>query len=160
MNKEIERKFLVKNLNFKNLGICYEIEQGYICAEKERVVRVRRINNNAFLTIKSASIGFSRYEFEYEIPLKDARNMLKTLCFQPTIKKKRYVLFFEGKKWEIDVFEGENSGLIIAEIELKSEDEIFQIPDFIGEEVTSDVRYYNAYISKNSRISDFTFFKS
>jgi len=149
MAKEIERKFLVKNLNFKELGVCTEIEQGYICTEKERVVRVRRYGDRAFLTIKSASVGFARDEFEYEIPLDDAQKMLETICIQPTIKKCRYVVPFEGKKWEIDVFECENSGLIIAEIELENENETFTIPDFIGEEVTNDVRYYNAYINQN-----------
>ena len=149
MAKEIERKFLVKNLNFKELGVCREIEQGYICTEKERVVRVRRYDNKAFLTIKSASIGFARDEFEYEIPLEDAQKMLETICIQPTIKKCRYIVLFEDKKWEIDVFEGANSGLIIAEIELENEEEIFAIPDFIGEEVTDDERYYNSYINNN-----------
>jgi len=147
MAKEIERKFLVKNLNFKELGICHEIEQGYICTEKERVVRVRRYDNKAFLTIKSASVGFARDEFEYEIPLKDAQKMLETICILPTIKKCRYIVPFEGKTWEVDVFEGANSGLIIAEIELENEKETFTIPDFIGQEVTNDVRYYNSYIN-------------
>jgi len=149
MAKEIERKFLVKSMNFKEFGVCTEIEQGYICTEKERVVRVRRYGDRAFLTIKSASVGFARDEFEYEIPLDDAQKMLKTICIQPTIKKCRYVLYFEGKKWEIDVFDGENLGLIIAEIELESEDETFTIPAFIGEEVTGDIRYYNSYINNH-----------
>jgi len=149
MAKEIERKFLVKNLKFKELGYSYKIEQSYICIEDGRVVRVRRCSNHAFLTIKSASVGFSRYEFEYEIPVDDAQKMLETVCIQPTLKKERYVVIFENKKWEIDVFEQENSGLIIAEIELESEDETFNIPDFIGQEVTNDERYYNSYISKN-----------
>ena len=149
MAKEIERKFLVKNLYFKELSVCHKIEQGYICTEKERVVRVRRYDSCAFLTIKSASVGFARDEFEYEIPVDDAQKMLETICIQPTIKKCRYILFFEDKKWEIDVFEGENSGLIIAEIELENESETFKIPNFIGEEVTSDIRYYNSYINNN-----------
>jgi CYTH domain-containing protein len=149
MMKEIERKFLVKNLNFKEFSDCRRIEQGYICTEKERVVRVRRYDNRAFLTVKSASIGFARDEFEYEIPVEDAQKMLKTLCIKPTIEKCRYVVYFEGKKWEIDVFEGENLGLIIAEIELENEFETFAIPDFIGQEVTSDMRYYNSYINNN-----------
>ncbi|MDR1544272.1 MAG: CYTH domain-containing protein [Prevotellaceae bacterium] len=149
MAKEIERKFLVKNLFFKELGVPHKIKQGYICTEKNRVVRVRLYDEQAFLTLKSASVGFSREEFEYEIPLKDAEIMLQTLCIQPVIEKTRWVIPQGKRKWEIDVFEGENLGLIIAEIELENEAETFKIPEFIDKEVTGDVRYYNSFINQN-----------
>ncbi|MDR2684300.1 MAG: CYTH domain-containing protein [Prevotellaceae bacterium] len=147
--QEIERKFLVKNLNFKQFGTPHKIMQGYICAEEKRVVRVRHYDEKAFLTIKSASVGFSRSEFEYEIPPSDAKIMLQSLCIQPVIKKTRWIVPTAKHKWEIDVFEGENSGLIVAEIELETIGETFEIPDFIGQEVTSDIRYYNSFINQH-----------
>jgi CYTH domain-containing protein len=146
MAKEIERKFLVKSLNFKEIGTPYRIKQGYLSTENNRVVRVRIYGNKAFLTIKSSAVGYSRDEFEYEIPIKDAQTMLK-MCIQPIIDKTRYIVYNEGNKWEIDVFNGENSGLIIAEIELKSRNSKFKLPDFVGQEVTTDGRYYNSYIN-------------
>lgn len=146
---EIERKFLVKNHDYRPLSEQIYIHQGYICAEKERVVRVRIYGEKAFITIKNASIGFSRDEFEYEIPINDAKFLLQNICLHPTIEKIRYKFPYKGFVWEIDEFRDENEGLIIAEIELESEQTYFEKPDFIAEEVTNDTRYYNANLIKN-----------
>lgn len=146
---EIERKFLVKNADYRQHSERTYIHQGYICAEKERVVRVRIYGEKAFITIKNAAIGFSRNEFEYEIPVDDAKKMLQSVCLHPTIEKYRYRFPYRGYIWEIDEFLGENTGLVVAEIELESESSTFEKPDFIAEEVTNDVRYYNANLIKN-----------
>ncbi|MFA7361703.1 MAG: CYTH domain-containing protein [Candidatus Kapaibacterium sp.] len=148
MGKEIERKFLVNPKLWesaeKPAGVFYR--QGYILAEPGKTVRVRIAGNAGFLTIKGAAEGISRDEFEYEIPLKDAEEMLDKLCGSEVVKK-RYKVFYGGKLWEVDVFEGGNQGLILAEIELKSEDELFDVPEWIDKEVTGDLRYYNSYLS-------------
>lgn len=146
---EIERKYLVKNLDFVKYGVPHRIKQGYISTEDGRVVRVRIKDQKGYLTLKSASQGFAHHEFEYEIPVADAELMLDKMCHKPIIDKTRFDLLHKGKKWEIDVFNGENEGLIIAEIELQSKDEEFKIPPFIDREVTDDPRYYNAYIAKH-----------
>jgi CYTH domain-containing protein len=111
-------------------------------------VRVRTRNEQAFLTIKGKTIHTSRVEFEYEIPYGEAISLLK-ICEKPLIEKTRFVLEYQGKIWEIDQFEGENEGLIIAEIELTHEDEAFLLPSWIGMEVSHDARYYNAALIKN-----------
>ncbi len=144
MAKEIERKFLVSAHTYRQQCKCVHIHQGYICAEAERVVRVRIYGDEAFVTIKNASIGFSRDEFEYPIPVADAQAMLASVCQQPTIEKLRYRFPYQGFVWDIDEFLGDNEGLTIAEIELPSEATPFAKPDFIADEVTGDVRYYNA----------------
>ena len=149
MPKEIERKFLVKNTGYRQLGQYIQIHQGFLCTEKERVVRVRIMGKQAFLTIKGISKGMSRAEYEYKIPVADAKYMLENLCIRPTINKYRYKVNIEGFIWEIDEFLGENEGLVIAEIELKSAGQQFPVPEWIGEEVTEDVRYYNANLVKN-----------
>jgi CYTH domain-containing protein len=148
---EIERKYLINNELWKNeephhAGVHYS--QGYLCASPERTVRVRIAGDKAFITIKGQTIGFARPEFEYDIPVADALLMLK-MCVGPLIEKKRYKVEFASKLWEVDVFEGDNQGLTIAEIELKSTDETFELPPWIGQEVTGDKRYYNSYLSKN-----------
>jgi len=144
MPQEIERKFLVKDSRYRQLGHYLHIRQGFLSTGKERVVRVRIHGKKAFLTIKGISTGISRAEYEYKIPVADAKYMLENLCIQPTIEKYRYNVNVEGFTWEIDEFTGENEGLIIAEIELKSTDQEFPKPEWIGKEVTGDVRYYNA----------------
>jgi adenylate cyclase len=149
MAKEIERKFLVKNLDFVKYGVPHKIKQGYICTDNDRVVRVRINDKKAYLTIKNSAVGYSRDEFEYEIPVKDAEFMLAQMCKKPIICKTRFDLLHKGKKWEIDVFNNENEGLIIAEIELKNEEEEFIKPPFIDIEVTDDFRYYNSYINEH-----------
>ncbi len=146
---EIERKFLVKNLDFVKYGVPQRIRQGYICAEPDRVVRIRIKDDKAFVSIKSASVGFARHEFEYEIPVPEVEIMLQEMCHQPIIDKVRFVLIHKSKKWEVDIFNGDNEGLIIAEIELQDKDEKVIMPPFIGEEVTDDPRYYNSYLALN-----------
>ncbi len=140
---EIERKFLLANEGWRGLaeGIAYR--QGYLCASRERSVRVRLAGEKAFLTVKGATRGAVRSEFEYEIPGEDAEAML-ALCLRPLIEKRRYTIPWQGFIWEIDEFLGENQGLIVAEIELTREDQPFARPDWIGAEVTGDPRYYNA----------------
>jgi adenylate cyclase len=149
MPLEIERKFLVKSTGYRQLGKYLQIHQGFLSTEKERVVRVRIMGKQAFLTIKGISKGISRAEYEYKIPVADAKYMLENLCIKPTINKYRYKVNIEGFTWEIDEFLGENEGLVIAEIELKAAGQQFPKPEWIGEEVTEDVRYYNANLVKN-----------
>lgn len=148
MPLEIERKFLLKNDHWKEMiHTCKIIKQGYLNSNKERTVRVRIINDQAFITIKSKNIGMVRQEFEYEIPKNDARELL-LLCENPLIEKKRYEVLINNKTWEIDEFEGNNLGLIIAEVELKDENEAIVIPEWIGKEVTDDIRYFNSSLIK------------
>lgn len=144
MAKEIERKFLVKNHDFSlhTEGVYYH--QGYLSTQQQRVVRVRTLGQKAVLTIKGASINATRDEFEYEIPYGEAQEMLRKLCEQPTIEKHRYTLSCKGSVWEVDIFHGLNEGLVVAEIELESEDQKFEMPEWVGEEVTGDPKYFNA----------------
>ena len=144
MAQEIERKFLLAGDGWRGLveGVWYR--QGYLCAERARTVRVRVAGDKGFLTIKGAATGITRSEYEYEIPVKEAKAMLDTLCPQPQIEKKRYTIPFKGFVWEVDEFFGLNQGLIVAEIELSSEKQHFDRPDWIGMEVTNDRRSANA----------------
>lgn len=146
---EIERKFLLKSDEYRALSTSKQIVQGYICSDKNRIVRVRIYGEQAYLTIKNASVGFARNEFEYEIPVADARIMLSEVCEKPIIEKVRYRYDYKGFCWEIDEFHAENEGLVVAEIELPTVDCPFEKPTFIGEEVTNDMRYYNANLLKN-----------
>ncbi len=148
MAKEIERKFLVKKELFNPKVEGEYIAQGYLSATPECTVRVRIKNHRGYLTVKGKNTGISRSEYEYEIPENDAKELLE-LCEPAIIIKRRYNINVNGFKWEVDVFEGDNEGLIVAEIELKSEDEIFSKPEWIDKEVSSDERYYNAYLSKH-----------
>lgn len=145
---EIERKFLLSNDDWRTLGVPIHYAQGYLVADGERTVRVRIAGTEGFLTIKGKSEGISRKEFEYTIPVEEALEMLG-LCNFPTIEKYRTKIGYAGKVWEIDEFEGENKGLIVAEIELNSEDETFAVPPWIGKEVTGDVHYFNSSLVKN-----------
>lgn len=142
MAKEIERKFLVTNEDWRS-DDASEYRQGYISLDKERTVRVRMAGNKAYLTVKGLTKGATRREFEYEIPLTDATEMLANLCRRPLIEKQRHKVLYGGLIWEIDEFFGENSGLIVAEVELESEDQPFERPPWLGKEVTGDSRYYN-----------------
>jgi len=144
MPQEIERKFLVKDSRYRQLGRYFHIRQGFLSTDKERVVRVRIQGKKAFITIKGISTGLARAEYEYKISVADAKYMLDNLCIQPTIEKYRYNVNVEGFTWEIDEFTGENEGLVIAEIELRSAGQEFPKPEWVGEEVTGDARYYNA----------------
>jgi len=149
MGREIERKFLVRGDSWRKIAHGSLYRQGYLSTLKEKVVRVRVADDKGFLTIKGITEGFSRLEFEYEIPFKDANTMLDTLCERPLIEKYRYRVEHEGMIWEIDVFLGDNEGLVLAEVELESETQQFALPDWIGEEVSEDPRYYNANLVKN-----------
>ncbi len=147
MGIEIERKFLVKNEILRPLlqnGTPFE--QGYISSTVDSTVRVRIAGDRAFMTIKGKSVGFSRSEFEYEIPKNDAREMLDTLCGNK-ISKKRFYIESENHTFEIDEFYGENQGLIVAEVELQSESETVILPDWIDCEVTGDHRYSNSSLA-------------
>lgn len=149
MGIEIERKFLLANTDWESLvSKKIQIRQGYLNSDSERTVRVRITNDDAFLTIKSKSENISRAEFEYKIPFDEASELL-LLCEKPLIEKTRNIVVFENHIWEIDVFEGENKGLTLAEIELKSENEKFSKPNWIGKEVSDDNRYYNSNLIKN-----------
>lgn len=145
MAQEIERKFLLCGDDWRNAP-AISIRQGYLSRDAARTVRVRTSGDNAWLTIKGKSKGAVRAEFEYAIPLADA-NALLALCERPLIEKNRHIIEYAGMTWEIDEFFGENRGLIVAEIELESEDQVFERPHWIGEEVTDDPRYYNSQLS-------------
>ncbi|MCP3888539.1 MAG: CYTH domain-containing protein [Desulfobulbaceae bacterium] len=149
MAQEIEKKFLIKNDSWRSLGTGKEYCQGYLSSEKGRTVRIRTIGDRGILTIKGASEGDSRLEFEYDIPLEEAKEMLEKLCQKPLITKTRYKIPYAQFIWEVDEFEGENKGLIFAEIELQFSGQPFEIPEWIGEEVTGDQRYYNANLVSN-----------
>ncbi len=149
--KEVERKFLVKkDFNFRELGKTYEITQGYLSSAKERTVRVRIFDNKGFLTIKGISnkSGTTRYEFEKEITIKEAKELLE-LCEQPILSKTRTIIKHKNHIFVVDYFLKENEGLILAEIELKNEDEYFEKPDWLSKEVTGDIKYYNSSLLKN-----------
>lgn len=144
MGTEIERKFLISSDDWRQAADSgTHFRQGYLIGAKKASVRVRIEGQQANLNIKSATLGVRRMEYEYPIPLAEAQEMLDTLCEQPQIEKIRYRVPCEGHTWEIDVFAGENEGLVVAEIELEAEDEIFFRPSWLGEEVSGDTRYYN-----------------
>ena len=144
MAQEIERKFLVTGDAWRKLAKGAVYRQGYLSTVQERTVRVRTVGEKGYLTVKGLSVGAKRAEFEYEIPVTDADVMLDELCEQPLIEKTRYKIPFDGLIWEVDEFASDNEGLIVAEVELSDEDQEIRLPDWIGEEVTDDLRYYNA----------------
>lgn len=144
MGKEIEYKYLVLSDAYKNLGTRTYYKQGYLSTDKERTVRVRIIDGCGYITVKGRTQGATRTEFEYEIPKEDANLMLDTLCIKPLIEKYRYKIPIDALTWEVDEFLNENQGLVIAEIEVPREGYLIEKPDWIGEEVTGDVRYYNS----------------
>ncbi len=150
MATEIERKFLLKNTSWKegaDSGTRYS--QGYLVGSKHASVRVRIQGDRAYINIKSATIDITRQEFEYEIPVDDANEMLETLCEKPLINKTRFHINYGNHLWEIDVFDGDNKGLVVAEIELSNKDEIFKKPNWLGAEVSDDARYYNVSLVKH-----------
>jgi adenylate cyclase len=144
MGTEIERKFLVQPGAWTPQGAGVAYRQGYLSTDKDRVVRVRIEGDAAKLTIKGRTHGLSRAEYEVPLPLQDAAEMLDRLCHQPVIDKHRHVEWHHGKRWEIDVFHRDNEGLVVAELELQSEDEAFEAPHWLGPEVSHDPRYFNA----------------
>ena len=149
MPQEIERKYLVRLQHWKptTAGVLYR--QGYLSSVKERVVRVRIAEEQAYLTVKSLMRGVTRLEFEYAIPVSDAATMLDLLCERPLIEKTRYREAFGGRTWDIDVFHGDNEGLVVAEVEVTSESERVEAPPWLGREVSSDPRYLNSNLISN-----------
>lgn len=148
MNNEIERKFLVKSFDVSLANESYKIKQGYIHSADGKVVRVRTYNDKAYITVKYRKTKLARAEFEYEIPYADATDMIENCCDNEVLEKTRYIYFYENKKWEIDVFEGKNKGIILGEIELESENDQFKLPPFIIKEVTMDPQYSNHNMAK------------
>lgn len=151
MALEIERKFLVLDTSFKHEAFSSShIRQGYICSGHGRTVRIRIRDSRAYITIKGPSLngGLSRYEFEQEIPFADAEDLM-LLCEPGIIDKTRWLVTSGRHTFEVDEFHGDNDGLVVAEVELGSEDEAFQKPAFIGQEVTGDRRYYNSHLRRN-----------
>jgi adenylate cyclase len=149
MALEIERKYLVDLEKLGTLENGIRIKQAYLSTNKEAVVRVRVKNDKAYLTIKGSNIGVTRLEFEYEIPLDEANEMLDKLCQKPVIDKTRYLIDYENHTWELDIFYGDNEGLVVVEVELSSEDETIILPSWVKEEVSCDSRYYNSNLMKN-----------
>lgn len=147
MASEIERKFLLKSDAWRALAVSQiRMRQNYLAVRP--TVRVRLAGDRGFFTVKGGLTACSRLEYEYPIPAADAAEMLNRLCEGHEIRKTRHLVPFGGKTWEIDVFEGENAGLVLAEIELASEDEAFELPPWIGEEVTGQRQYYNSALSR------------
>ena len=148
MGKEIERKFLVCDEGYR-CAPGEEYRQGYLSSAQARVVRVRTAGGKGFLTIKGPTVGVTRSEFEYEIPCDDANALLDGLCERPLIEKTRYRVPCAGLTWEVDEFHGDNAGLVVAEVELTGEDQAFEKPSWVGEEVSGDPRYFNSNLFKN-----------
>jgi len=148
MALEIERKFLINHEKWNTLlkpeGKLYR--QGYLLSDDQKTIRIRLSDANAFITIKGNTTGITRNEFEYSIPKDDAKQLLDSFAASE-VSKTRYEIYYKNKLWEVDVFHGSNEGLIVAEIELKSEDEDFELPEWVTEEVTDDARYYNSNLS-------------
>lgn len=150
MALEIERKFLVINDKWKDNILSESVlKQGYIANQPNATVRVRIAKGVAHLNIKSATKGISRAEFEYQIPMADAEQILEQVAEQPFIDKMRYKVRWGDHVWDLDLFAGDNRGLVMAEVELDSEDEPFELPPWAGEEVSGDPRYYNASLVKH-----------
>ncbi len=144
MGREIERKFLVRDRSVLDGIPSTAYRQGYLSTDPARTVRVRQAGDHAFLTIKGPSEGAARPEYEYEIPFDDAGELLEAFALRPLVEKRRHRLVVGDLTWEIDVFEGANSGLVVAEVELPSIDSRLSVPPWAGEEVTADPRYLNA----------------
>ncbi len=149
MGKEIERKFLVRDDSWRPGAGGTLYRQGYLSTSMKRVVRVRIFDKSGFLTVKGVTRGICRAEYEYEIPFKDACEMLDHLCRRPLIEKNRYRIEYGGLTWEVDEFLGENAGLVLAEVELALEDQEINLPPWIGKEVSEDPRYFNANLVEN-----------
>lgn len=147
---EIERKFLVNKALWQTPAKGCYFQQGYL-AKDGATVRVRIAEDRAFLTIKGKTQGISRTEYEYEIPVSDAKDLMQ-LCLFPPIEKIRYKVEVGGKLWEVDEFLGRHKGLLLAEIELEDENETFQLPVWAMREVTGDKRYYNSWLNQNAEL--------
>ncbi|MEB3358712.1 MAG: CYTH domain-containing protein [Synechococcales bacterium] len=149
MAVEIERKFLVVGDTWRSGATGRAYRQGYLPTRNQVTVRVRIVSTTGYLTIKGPTEGLSRSEFEYEIPLTDAQQLLDELCDRPLIEKIRYVVEVGGTRWEIDEFGGDNAGLILAEVELSHPDQTFERPPWLGPEVSDDPRYFNARLAQH-----------
>ena len=149
MAVEIEKKYLIDLEKLGNLENPNRIKQGYLSINKDAVVRVRVKNEKGYLTIKGSNNGISRLEFEYEIPYEEANEMLDKLCQKPIIDKIRYIIKHDIHIWEIDIFYGDNEGLVVAEVELKDENEKINLPSWIIKEVSNDNRYFNSNLMKH-----------
>jgi len=143
MATEIERKFKVISDEYKKIGKPLNCKQGYLNTQNEPLVRIRIMGEKAYLTLKGKNEGIRRLEFEYEIPVLDAEELLSNFCSTTLIEKNRYILTVKDTVWEVDEFLGENSGLVIAEVELLSENDNFSKPSWIGQEVSHETKYYN-----------------
>ena len=150
MPTEIEHKYLVNTAEWSRVlpEKSTVIKQGYIYSAPDKTLRIRTTGDKGFITIKGKTVGASRPEFEYEIPITDAQELLTSFCSQ-LIEKTRHLITYDHKTWEVDVFEGLNAGLIIAEIELEQEQELYQLPIWVGQDVTFDVKYTNAQLAQN-----------
>jgi adenylate cyclase len=149
MAMEIERKFLVTGEQWREGNEGVRTCQGYLSSAPECTVRVRVMGDKAYLTIKGKTEGVSRSEYEYEIPVGEAEEMLAHLCRRPFIEKKRYRVQYAGLEWEVDEFSGENEGLILAEVELESEEQQIDLPPWVGQEVSDDARYFNVNLVRH-----------
>ncbi|MDN3586915.1 CYTH domain-containing protein [Pedobacter aquatilis] len=149
MGKEIERKFLIDLTAWTKLEkpAGKHLRQGYILTEPNKTIRIRISNDKAWLTIKGISTGATRLEYEYEIPLEEAKELLDNFS-EAELEKTRYEITYKNKLWEVDVFAGDNNGLIVAEIELRTEDEVFEIPNWVAEEVTHEQKYFNSNLTR------------
>ncbi|MEO5329746.1 MAG: CYTH domain-containing protein [Magnetococcus sp. THC-1_WYH] len=146
---EIERRFLVENDSWRQGVSATSLKQGFLSTDKERVVRVRLEGDRGTLTIKGLTQNSTKKEFEYAIPAQDAWELLDSLCLKPLIEKQRFRIMYAGFLWEVDVFAGENRGLVIAEIELDRVDQPFAKPPWLGREISDDPRYFNANLGQN-----------
>jgi adenylate cyclase len=149
MGTEIERKFLLLSDGWRAGATGTMYRQGYLNSAKERTVRIRTVGDKAFLTIKGITVGATRAEYEYPIPFDECNAMLDTLAEKPLIEKKRYKIKRGDLTWEIDEFFGDNKGLVVAEVELQSEGQAFDKPDWVGDEVSGDPRYFNSNLIKH-----------
>ncbi|MBC7923011.1 MAG: CYTH domain-containing protein [Ferruginibacter sp.] len=149
MGLEIERKFLVKDASWKGEAAGVSYRQGYLSRHRDRTVRVRTAGEQAYLTIKGRSRGAVRSEYEYGIPYGEALELLTELCEKPLIEKVRYRITYQGVVWEVDEFGGENRGLVVAEVELATEEQAIPLPPWVGAEVTTEAKYYNSSLIRN-----------
>jgi len=150
MAMEIEHKFLIRDERWRReVERSVRMRQGYLTSDAHCSVRVRIAGDQGHLNIKSGTLGIQRSEYEYPIPLAEAEEILDTLCEQPLLEKTRHFVRFGGHLWEIDEFEGDNTGLIVAEVELSRVDEPFDRPDWLGADVSHDIRYYNSQLARH-----------
>jgi adenylate cyclase len=149
MGVEIERKFLVTDDRWRAAATgSVRYQQGYLSRSPTSAIRVRTDGERAYLNVKGTTDGITRLEFEYEIPLADAEELLARVALRPLIVKTRHYVGFAGRRWEVDVFEAENAGLVVAEVELESADAVVSLPPWVGREVSADPRYYNSSLSE------------